>query len=206
MAESVITIVDYQAGNLGSVVRAIRELGAKAEISSDPQAVRQAERLLLPGVGSFRVAMQALRAKGLDQAIRQFAVSGRPFLGICLGLQLLATCGEEDGEAAGLGLLPGRVVRLQGQVKIPHVGWNQVYPSAAAAGLFQGIQPGEWFYFVHSYCFAPTSPLPFVASTEHGQVFPAAVGSQNLWGVQFHPEKSGDAGRRLLQNFIQWKE
>ena len=206
MGGTMITVVDYGAGNLGSVERALSELGAKVVISSSPEQVAGAERLLLPGVGSFAAAMQALRDQKLDQAILQFAASGRHFLGICLGMQLMASLGEENGITIGLGLVPGQVKRLTGALKIPHVGWNQVQLPSDPGPLFRGIPDHSWFYFAHSYYFQPVAGACQEASTEHDQWFPSALWCGSLSGVQFHPEMSGPWGRRLLQNFIDWRE
>lgn len=206
MAGPVVTVVDYAASNLDSVVRAMTQIGATVSISQDPEQVQSAERLILPGVGAFSAAMAALRQRQLDLAIQQFAGRGRPLLGICLGMQLLAELGEEGAATnSGLALIPGRVALIRGQMKVPHVGWNQVIPPADRGPLFAGLPDKPWFYFVHSYCLQAPAGACKLATVEYGAPLAAAVWRDSISGVQFHPEKSGAAGRQLLQNFLDWR-
>lgn len=189
-----IGVIDYGMGNLGSVVKALAWLGYPAEIVADPDRVAGFDRLILPGVGAMAFAMENLRRSGLDQATLAFLRSGRPFLGICLGMQLLFERSEE-GDAAGLGFLPGTVRRFEPKpgIKIPHMGWNQVEDSHESL-----IPEGASFYFVHSYYACPADPRLVAASCDHGGRFVAAVRQGPVLLTQFHPEKSGDTGLRLL--------
>ncbi|MBC7858366.1 MAG: imidazole glycerol phosphate synthase subunit HisH [Burkholderiaceae bacterium] len=205
-----VVIVDYGMGNLGSVRRALEQLGAEPEIATDPARLEQAERIILPGVGSFADGMAHLDEHGWSAALRARAQRGTPLLGICLGMQLLATHGTERGQHAGLGLIPGRVTRLDlmgCQARIPHVGWNDIKVTAAAdnaAGrLFEGIADGTDFYFVHSFAFEAERPGDVLASVDYGIEVAAAVGRGHIAGTQFHPEKSSKAGFRILKNFLE---
>lgn len=200
-----IRIVDYDMGNLRSVQKAFEHLGHGAEVTADPDAVRSAERLVVPGVGAFRDAMASLRARGLDAAIREQAASGRPLLGICLGLQLFFEASEEYGEHQGLGLFKGRVVRFPENIKseageplkIPHMGWNTV----RGAGELGRILDGKYVYFVHSYYAAASDPAEVAGRTTYGIEFCSAAARDNVWAAQFHPEKSAEAGMALLDAF-----
>lgn len=199
-------IVDYGMCNLDSVARAIEECGAQAEVSADPRRLAEASHIILPGVGSFGDAMKQLRERDLVTALRDRVLGDHvPFLGICLGMQLMAARGSEGGDTEGLGLLPARVERLVPDVagtRIPHVGWNEVRPSQPSA-LFDGIAPGKDFYFVHSYHVVCDEPADVLATTPYCGGFVSAVArGGTLFGVQFHPEKSQKPGFRLLQNFI----
>lgn len=201
-----IAIVDYGVGNLASVGNAFERLGFKAQIHANPRDILNAERIVLPGVGSFRMAMESLHRLGWVSALRNYAQSQRPFLGICLGMQLLFESGEEHGPTEGLGLIPGRVVKLtpESPNKIPHVGWNgltRVKPHP----LLAGIKPAVDFYFVHSYHCVPEKADDVLAACDFGGEFVAAVAARNVAGFQFHPEKSQPAGMRLLENFAQWE-
>lgn len=196
-------IVDYRAGNLTSVLRALRHLGAPAEISADPERIAAAERVIFPGVGAAASCMENLRATGMDAAIADAVASGRPVLGICVGMQLLFERSEEDGGVDCLGLLPGEVVAMRSPdptIKIPHMGWNRV--DFAADPIAEGIPEGGCFYFVHSYRCVPAEVVAIVARTDHGGEVCAGVRRDNLVAVQFHPEKSGEVGLRLLDNFL----
>lgn len=204
-------VVDYRMGNLKSVERGLRAVGADARITSDPREIAAADAVVLPGVGAFADAMASMRELGEVQAILSAVADGAPFLGICLGQHLLFEEGEEgapDGATVpGLGLAPGVVTRIpahdaQGRrYKIPHVGWNSVELFGGEQGLFEGIPEGEFFYFTHSYR-APESEFT-LTTTEHSVRFPSAVAlSDRVFGVQFHPEKSSDAGAKLLANFV----
>lgn len=199
-----LLIVDYGMSNLGSIRRAFEECGADVFVTADPNDLGEAERIVLPGVGAFGDGMAQLRRTGWAEALRTVVGSGIPLLGICLGMQLLATQGVEGGEIAGLGLIPGQVTRLQPDTlttRIPHVGWNEVYPGAGVP-LFSGIAPGEDFYFVHSFHFIPVDPVHIAATTPYCRGFVSAVSAGSVVGVQFHPEKSGRPGFQLLKNFL----
>jgi glutamine amidotransferase len=192
----VIGIVDYGAGNLQSVKKAVCYLGEKTIVSAETRQLDGCSRLILPGVGSFGAGIAALRARGLD-AYLLTRVKDTPLLGICLGMQFLLAESEEEGSFTGLGLAAGKVSRFM-QGKVPHVGWNGVY--GLSSPLFYGIEEGAQFYFVHSY-FADVSANT-IARTEYFRSFSSAVKAGNAYGVQFHPEKSGDTGLRLLRNFM----
>lgn len=198
-----VTIVDYGSGNLRSVQKSFERLGASAVITDDPNLVAQAERLVLPGVGSFGDAMRALEARGLVEPIRRHLAADRPFLGICMGLQLLFEAGWEGGRHAGLGVLAGDVARFErpAGVKVPHMGWNTV--AWSDAGRPAGIEANDWFYFVHSYVARPADPSVIAAVCDYAGPFCAAVRQGRLFATQFHPEKSQQAGMRLLAAFMQ---
>ena len=212
MSESSVTIVDYGSGNLLSVVRALQHVGATAKLSHDAAEIENAERLLLPGVGAFAEGMQGLRERGLIEPIRRYAASGRPLLGICLGMQMLASLSEEFGEHEGLDLIPGRVVPVPPQdvdgspQKIPHIGWADVGPALPrgwAGTMFEGMREGTSVYLVHSFYFEPSDAAHRLADCFYGgHRITAAVCSGRTIGCQFHPEKSGEAGLRLLQGFL----
>ncbi|MDK2927230.1 MAG: imidazole glycerol-phosphate synthase subunit HisH [Bacillota bacterium] len=196
-----IAIVDYGMGNLGSVRYALQALGEEARVTADPAVIAAAPGVILPGVGAFGDAMAELRARGLVETVRQAAGSGRPFLGICLGMQLLFTAGEEGGYHEGLDILPGVVRRLRGEVKIPHIGWNSLsFPRPTP--LFGGVAPGSFVYFVHSYVAVPQEEAVVAATCSYGEEFTAAVRRGNVWGTQFHPEKSSQVGLAVLRNFV----
>ncbi len=203
----VISIVDYGMGNLRSVQKAFENVGAEARVVSTVREVAEAEKLVLPGVGAFRDAITHLRDQGLIEPLREVAVSGRPFLGICLGLQLLFDVSYEDGEYRGLGIVPGRVVRFdfrqtgfESELKIPHMGWNQLRWQRQCP-LLAGLESGEYVYFVHSYYVEPVDPSVICGITDYGYTFTSMVWTGNLYATQFHPEKSQRAGLRMLRNF-----
>lgn len=201
-----ITIVDYGMGNLWSVSSALQYLGAESVISNDPAVVAGAEALILPGVGSFFNAMQALHDKRLDSAVMEAVrARGRKILGICLGMQLLAERGTEDGECAGLGLIPGTVRRFTseelGSLKLPHIGFNEVRCSPNSR-LFNGISHSADFYFVHSYRLLPSQRKGASAHCTYGCEFLAAYEHSNIFATQFHPEKSQTNGLLVLKNFL----
>jgi len=196
----VIAVVDYGRGNLGSVEKALSGLGMRAVITQDPRVVADAEAVTLPGDGAFHDAMAALQSLGLLDPIRACLDDGRPFLGICLGYQLLFTESEEFGHGKGLDVIPGAVRRFPSGLKVPHMGWNEVEPQADLR-LFEGIPTGAHFYFVHSYYPETSDPSLAVATCTYGVTFPAAVERGALFATQFHPEKSQRWGRRLLENF-----
>lgn len=197
-----ITIVDYQMGNLRSVQKGIERVGGQAKISSDPSEIANAEKLILPGVGAFGDAMAEINRRDLAGPIRDFVSSGRPFFGICLGLQLLFERGFEHGEHEGLGILAGDVVRfeLPDTQKVPHMGWNTVQQRAAAP-ILADTAADTHFYFVHSYYVRPADPSIVALECDYGGPFCAMVWRDNLYATQFHPEKSQDAGLKLLQAF-----
>jgi imidazole glycerol-phosphate synthase subunit HisH len=197
-----IVVVDYGAANLLSITRALEAVGATVEISDAPEVLAAADALVLPGVGAAGSAMATLRASGAARALAQAATAGRPLLGVCLGMQLCFERLAED-DTHGLGLLVGEVPALPAGRKVPHIGWNDVTwePGAPGLALFAGVAPGTHFYFVHSYHCVPAEPVG-AAWTDYGVPVCAAVGRGPLWGVQFHPEKSGTAGLRILENFV----
>jgi len=199
MDASQIVVVDYGLGNLASVANALKKLEIPSEVSGDPDAVRGARALIVPGVGAAGRGMQNLQAKGLDSAVRDQAEKGVPVLGICLGMQLLLPFSEE-GEAECLGLLPGKVRKFQTKLKIPHIGWNQVSDRGGSL-LLKGVPKDSYFYFVNSYYCDPADPAVAKGVTTYGTEFCSLLEKDNIYGVQFHPEKSGDAGLQLLRNF-----
>ena len=202
-----IAIVDYRAGNLTSVQLAFRALGREAAVTSDPQAILAASRVVFPGVGAAGSAMRNLSDLHLIPVLKEVAARGTPFLGICLGTQILLDFSEEDGGTQTLGLLPGRVPRFQPKDpwdKVPQIGWNQVR-IARPHPLLEGIDDGSEFYFVHSFYPAPSDPALAIGTTDYaGVTFASMVGRGNVAATQFHPEKSGRIGLRLLANFTRW--
>lgn len=194
-----IAIVDYGMGNLRSVQKAFEYLGYDAAITDQSKALENASHIVLPGVGAFRDAIAALKAKDLDGMIKKEVAEGKPFLGICLGMQMLFDRSSEDGEYEGLGLIGGEVVRFDTDLKIPHIGWNTLYYNKRTA-LFDGIDD-NYFYFVHSYHAAKVANEDVETTCVYGCEFVASVNRDNIWGVQFHPEKSGDTGLKVLKNF-----
>ncbi|MEL1134765.1 imidazole glycerol phosphate synthase subunit HisH [Desulfitobacterium sp. THU1] len=198
-----IGIIDYDRGNLRSVEKALLKLGYSARILESPHELTEMKGIILPGVGAFADAMTALEEKGWVQPLLHYAQSGKPFLGICLGMQVLFEVGEEHGEHQGLGLLPGRVVKFPAGRKIPHMGWNTLHQEKSCL-LLEGIPDEVYFYFVHSY-YALTVDYDYIVGTsDYGVKFPALVGRDNIWGAQFHPEKSSPWGLKLLENFGRW--
>jgi glutamine amidotransferase len=198
-----VLIVDYGAGNLRSVCKAVEHVGASPLVSHEPSAVDAAEALILPGVGAAADTMAHLRRYGLVEPLRRYLASGRPFLGVCMGLQALLTGSEEGGWHPCLDLVPGRVVRFPTGLTVPHMGWNRVHRRTAHP-IFDGVADGAHFYFVHSYYCVPTDESCVVATTDYGQPFPSVLGRENWVATQFHPEKSGQAGLRLYANFLDW--
>jgi glutamine amidotransferase len=211
---SVVHVVDYGVGNLYSVARAIEKAGGEPRLSGDASEIAAAGRLVLPGVGAFENGMRGLRAGGLDEAVLEFARAGRPLLGICLGMQMLATESSEFGQHGGLDLIPGQVLPIPSKGvdgaphKIPFIGWVEL--EAGPAGKFDGtplsaVPPGGSVYLVHSFHLEPTDPGDLLAVYRYdGVSVTAAVGRGNVLGCQFHPEKSGPAGLRILQHFLAW--
>ncbi|GGG05131.1 imidazole glycerol phosphate synthase subunit HisH [Paenibacillus abyssi] len=195
-----IAIIDYGMGNLHSVSKAVERLGYETLVTADPKEILEAEGAILPGVGAFGDAMQNLHNTGLDEVTKFYAQSGKPLLGICLGMQLLFSTSEEHGLSEGLNLLPGSVERFQGSYKVPHMGWNRL-TFHQDSPLFKGLEQGH-VYFVHSYHAKPERAEDLLATTDYHQQVTAIVGRGNVYGMQFHPEKSGDLGMQLLDNFL----
>lgn len=196
-----IAIIDYGMGNLHSVSKAVERLGFEAIVTADRDEILRADGVILPGVGAFGDAMQHLTETGLKQVVLEAAAAKQPLLGICLGMQLLFTESEEHGRHEGLNLLPGKVVRFQGGYKVPHMGWNRLNKHQPDNPVFDGIEEGH-VYFVHSYHAKPENPEHLLASTDYHQQVTAVVGNGTLYGMQFHPEKSGSVGMSLLHNFL----
>ena len=196
-----IAIIDYGMGNLHSVSKAVERLGYETVITADPQTIAAADGAILPGVGAFGDAMQNLRETKLDEVAQAYAASGKPMLGICLGMQLLFSQSEEYGTNDGLNLLPGKVVRFAGDYKIPHMGWNKLSFLQEQSPLFSGLTEGH-VYFVHSFHAKPELASDLLATTDYHQQVTAIVGRGNVYGMQFHPEKSGELGMQLLGNFL----
>jgi glutamine amidotransferase len=198
-----LAIVDYGMGNLRSVAKAFERLGHAAVVTSDAEVIAAAPGVVLPGVGAFAACMENLTARGLVEPVTQAIRAGRPFLGICLGMQLLFEESEEFGPVKGLGILPGRVVRFRPspERKIPHMGWNNVHMVNPTPAL-SGIEDGAYVYFVHSYYPVPADPTLIATRTPYGEEFASSVARDNLFACQFHPEKSQQVGLRLLDNFV----
>ena len=195
-----IAVIDYGRGNLGSVENALERLGMRAVVTQDPRVVEDARALVLPGDGAFHDAMSNLQSLGLLEPLKAALDEGRPFLGICLGYQLLFTESEEFGQGKGLDVIPGTVRRFPGGLKVPHMGWNAV-EHRGDLRIFDGIPSGAHFYFVHSYYPSAIDPSLPAATCTYGVTFPAAVGRGTLFATQFHPEKSQRWGLKLLENF-----
>jgi glutamine amidotransferase len=196
----VIAVIDYGRGNLGSVENALGRLGMRAVVTQDPRVIEDARALVLPGDGAFHDAMSNLQSLGLLDPLKAALDEGRPFLGICLGYQLLFTESEEFGQGKGLDVIPGTVRRFPGGLKVPHMGWNSV-EHRGDLRIFEGIPSGAHFYFVHSYYPSAADPSLPMATCTYGVTFPAAVGRGTLFATQFHPEKSQRWGLKLLENF-----
>lgn len=199
-----IAIIDYDAGNIKSVEKALQFLGQEVRITDRPKEILAAEKVILPGVGAFGDAMANLKQKGLDQVIRQVVEQDTPFLGICLGLQLLFERSEESPGVEGLGILPGEILRIPAEegVKIPHIGWNSLHLEHDGR-LFKGIEEQAYVYFVHSYYLKAEEAECVRASVEYGTHIHASVEKGNVFACQFHPEKSSDVGLRILKNFVE---
>jgi imidazole glycerol-phosphate synthase subunit HisH len=200
-----VAVVDYDAGNTLSVMRALEKVGAKVDLTSDPDRVGSADAVVLPGVGAFGDCMKKLRERGMDQACGEAFRSGKPFLGVCIALQVIFEASEESPGVGGLGLLPGEVVRfgIDG-LKVPHIGWNEI-SLVRDHPVLRGLD-GEAFYFVHSYYPVPEDTRDLFGETDYGARFCSAAGRENLVAVQFHPEKSSRAGLKLYENFLAWAE
>jgi glutamine amidotransferase len=198
-----VALVDYDAGNTLSVIRALEKVGAKVDLTPDPERVLAADAVVLPGVGAFGDCMRKLRERGMDEACRETFRSGQPFLGVCVALQIVFEGSEESPGVEGLGLLSGSVVRFVGDdLKVPHIGWNEL-SLVRDHPVLRGLD-GEAFYFVHSYYPEPEEKLDLIGETDYGTRFCSAAGRENLVAVQFHPEKSSGAGLKLYENFLDW--
>jgi glutamine amidotransferase len=198
-----IAILDYEMGNLKSVSKALETVGAEVRITRDPKEALKADKLIVPGVGAFRDCMVALEKFKLDEAIRSFIDSGRPYLGICLGMQVLMDESEEGGKFKGLGIFPGKVIRFSPKfkLKVPHMGWNRLDPEKKCR-ILDGLAPESFAYFVHSYYVTPKAKKICGAKTEYGEKFTSVIEQDNVFGVQFHPEKSQAVGLKILENFV----
>jgi len=196
-----LVIVDYGAGNLHSVTRAVVHAGVRPLVTTSARYVEDADALIVPGVGAAADTMMNLRRRSLVEPIREYIASGRPFLGVCMGQQALFDASEEGGEHECLGALPGRVVRLPNGLKVPHMGWNQVRITREHP-IFEGIPDDSYFYFVHSYYPRPEDPSIVIGETDYGVTFPSVVARENVVATQFHPEKSGEIGLRMYANFL----
>jgi glutamine amidotransferase len=196
-----VVIVDYGAGNLHSVSRAVVNAGTRPLVTSNPNYLDDAEALIVPGVGAAADTMRNLRESGFVEPIREYIASGRPFLGVCMGLQALFDVSEEGGEHQCLGVLPGRIVRFPDGLKVPHIGWNQVR-IVRQHPIFDGIADGAYFYFLNSYYPRPEDLSVVIGETEYGITFASAVARDSVVATQFHPEKSGEAGLRMYANFL----
>lgn len=196
-----IVIIDYGAGNLRSVSRAVAHAGHEPLVTSDPRAVADADAVILPGVGAAADTMRNLREAAMVEPVRAFIASGRPFFGVCMGQQALLSMSEEGGEHECLGIIEGRVKKLPGGQKVPHMGWNSVRQTAEHP-IFAGISDESYFYFVHSYYPEPTDAAVVIGETEYGVTFASVLARGNIVATQFHPEKSGEMGLRMYANFL----
>lgn len=204
MQQPLIGVIDYGMGNIRSVVNSLRYLGSDIKVVVTHEAIDRVSHLILPGVGAFPKAMENLKAQGLIEAIHRHVQKRKPFLGICLGMQLLADEGEEIARTQGLGIIPGRVSRLDVSLHIPHVGWNNIMVQQKHP-VFEGFKKEVDFYFVHSYFLNPTDPKNIIATAKYEKVFPCVVtNGASAVATQFHPEKSQDNGLKILENFCAW--
>lgn len=198
-----IAVIDYGMGNLSSVSRALETVGATVKVTAEPAIISQARGIVLPGVGAFRRGMENIARLELVPAIHNAIAKEKPFLGICLGLQLLFTESDEHGISSGLDIIKGRVERFTAGVKIPHMGWNQIRViKREKPNLFDSIPDGTYFYFANSYYVLPYNPDVIATTTEYGSNFTSSIARGNIFGVQFHPEKSGPLGLKILENFL----
>ncbi len=199
-----IAIIDYDAGNLGNVTRAAKRAGLSVTVTRNPEEIRAASALILPGVGAMEDAMNHLSAYGLDKILKEETEKGKKLVGICLGMQALYEVSEEGGNIPALGLLPGRIARFpKGDLKVPHMGWNELRIHRPHPVL-EGLPPRAHVYFVHSFYKTPGDSEDVIASADYGVTVPAVVGRDNILGFQFHPEKSGDVGLRIWENLANW--
>jgi imidazole glycerol-phosphate synthase subunit HisH len=202
---SAVVVVDYGVGNVASVRRGFERLGADVRLTGDREAIASADRVVLPGVGAFAPAMEKLRELGLDAVLKEAPGRGARLLGLCLGFQLLFEESEEFGLTKGLGLLPGRITPFPAGTRTPHVGWNRIVPAERKAPslALRGLPAESWVYFVHSFRPEGTDAGDVAATTDYGGLFPSVVEKGNVWGCQFHPEKSSETGRAILRNFLE---
>ncbi len=196
-----ITVVDYGVGNLHSVAKALEKVGAKTHVTSDWRDVEKSDGVVLPGVGAFKDSMDAMNRSDLAKAIKSYIASGKPFLGVCVGLQMLFAESEEFGLSKGLGVFPGRVVKFAQGQKVPHMGWNQIQVKKNGNPLLKGVKDGDFLYFVHSYYVVPENPSIVAAQCSYGVDFTCMVWEKNVFGTQFHPEKSQTVGLKIYENF-----
>jgi len=196
-----VVIVDYGAGNLRSVARAVQHAGYEPDVSADPRALDAADAVIVPGVGAAADTMRNLRSAGMVEPVRQYIAAGRPFMGVCMGQQALLTLSEEGGEHECLGIIPGRVQKLPSGQKVPHMGWNNVRQTAPHP-IFEGIPDEAYFYFVHSYVPVPEDESVVIGTTEYGVTFASVLAKDNIVATQFHPEKSGEMGLKMYANFL----
>jgi glutamine amidotransferase len=204
---SAVVIVDYGVGNIASVRSGFERIGAEVILSKDPKTISEADRIVLPGVGAFAPAMEHLVAQGLDAALKEAVTRGAALIGLCLGYQLLFEASEEFGTTKGLGLLKGRITGFAEGVRTPHIGWNRIVPSRreVPSRLLAGLPAESWVYFVHSYRPEGSTPGDVAATTDYGGEFPSVSERGNVYGCQFHPEKSSDTGQQILRNFLEVK-
>ncbi|OGX25645.1 MAG: imidazole glycerol phosphate synthase, glutamine amidotransferase subunit [Omnitrophica WOR_2 bacterium RIFCSPHIGHO2_01_FULL_48_9] len=200
-----IAIIDYGMGNLRSVQKALEKVGAQTVITQDPAEIKKAQKIVLPGVGAMQPAMDKLKSLNLISVIEESVRQGKPFLGICLGLQLLFEKSSEGGDVAGLGILSGTVERFQ-SLKVPHMGWNQLQLANSNCPLFSGVENAANVYFCHSYYVRPTDKAITATTTDYGVEFVSSIQKKNIFGVQFHPEKSQSIGLKILENFVKLPE
>jgi len=196
-----ITVVDYGVGNLHSVAKALEKVGAEIRVTSDWRDVESSDGVVLPGVGAFKDSMDAMHRSDLAKAIKGFIASGKPFLGVCVGLQMLFSESEEFGNSKGLDVFPGKVVQFSGDQKVPHMGWNQIEIKKSGNPLLKGLKSGDYLYFVHSYYVVPQNSSVVAAECSYGVDFTCMVWEKNVFGTQFHPEKSQTVGLKIYQNF-----
>lgn len=196
-----ISIVDYGVGNLKSLSNACRFLGITCQLISTADEIRHAEKLILPGVGAFKYAMENIHRLNLADALIESAGNRTPILGICLGMQLLFTQSDEGGTTMGLDLIGGKVARFRIDLKVPHIGWNEIKEKKRDSNLLSSLPKSHFAYFVHSYFCQPENTNTVIATTEYGHAFPSIVATENIFGVQFHPEKSQELGLQILRNF-----
>jgi glutamine amidotransferase len=200
-----VAVIDYEAGNTLSVTRALKKVGARVNLTPDPEKVAAADAVVLPGVGAFGDCMRKLRERGMDEACLETYRTGKPFLGVCVALQVFFEASEESPGVEGLGIFPGKVVRFDvDPLKVPHMGWNDL-DLVRSHPVLDGLS-GEAFYFVHSYYPEPEEPSDLLGVSDYGRAFCAAAGRENLVAVQFHPEKSSLAGLKLYENFLGWAQ
>lgn len=198
-----LVVIDYGAGNLPNVVRALAALGRQSHVTSDAREVDHARALVLPGVGAAGQIMRSLRSLRMDEAVHRYVASGRPFLGVCMGMQVLLDWSDEDGGQQCLGVFKGAVRKLDVGLKVPHMGWNAVHQTGPHP-IWEGVPDGSYFYFVHSYAAQPDDPLVQVGTTDYDGPFASALARDNVFGTQFHPEKSGRLGLQIYRNFLTW--